>query len=225
MFQEELRDTLLRSLSETGAHGTGLRLRLRLADTPELAGLPWEFLYDPRRNRFLALSYRTPLVRYLDLPDPPRPLQVEGPLRLLVMISSPSDYPTLEVEQEWRTLSEALAPLQTAGQVLVERLEAASLAGLQPRLRREEFHVFHFIGHGGYRPDWGDGVLVMEDASGRGREVPGEEPGRAARRPRPDAPGSAQRLRGCPQRRHRPLRRGRPEPDPAGPARGGGDAV
>ena len=35
-----------------------MRLRLRLADTPELAELPWEFLYDPRRHRFLAQSRR-----------------------------------------------------------------------------------------------------------------------------------------------------------------------
>jgi hypothetical protein len=177
VFHDELRDTLMRSLTETGAQRAGLRLRLRLVDTPELAGLPWEFLYDPRRNRFLALSHRTPLVRYLDLPDPPRPLSVEGPLRLLVMISSPSDYPILDVEQEWRILTEALAPLQATGRVAVERLETASLAALQPRLRREEFHIFHFIGHGGYRPDWGDGVLVMEDRTGRGREIAGEELG------------------------------------------------
>ena len=91
VFQDELRDMLLRSLSLTRERGVGLRLRLRLTDTPELAELPWEFLYDPRLNRFLAQSRRTPLVRYLDLPDPPHPLGVEGPLRLLVMISSPRD--------------------------------------------------------------------------------------------------------------------------------------
>jgi hypothetical protein len=33
-------------------------MRLRLADNPELAELPWEFLYDPRRDRFLAQSRR-----------------------------------------------------------------------------------------------------------------------------------------------------------------------
>ena len=33
------------------------RMRLRLADTAELAELPWEFL-DPRRDRFLAQSRR-----------------------------------------------------------------------------------------------------------------------------------------------------------------------
>ena len=138
---------LLRSLSQTRAQGVGMRLRLRLTDTPELAELPWEFLYDPRLNRFLAQSRRTPLVRYLDLPDPPRPLSVEGPLRLLVMISSPSDYPELDVEQEWSLLTGALAQQQEEGRVIVERL-AANMSTLRRRLRREEFHVFHFVGHG-----------------------------------------------------------------------------
>src|SRR5215472_5693218 len=176
VFQDELRDTLLRSLSQTRARRLGMRLRLRLADAPELAELPWEFLYDPRLNRFLAQSRRTPLVRYLDLPDPPQPLSLEGQLRLLVMISSPTDYPELDVEQEWSLLTGALAQQQEEGQVIVERIPA-KMSALRRRLRQEEFHVFHFVGHGGYRPDWGDGVLVMEDRNGRPHEVTGEELG------------------------------------------------
>src|SRR5215469_12389492 len=135
VFQDELRDVLQRSLSQTRARRLGMRLRLRLADTPELAELPWEFLYDPRLNRFLAQSRHTPLVRYLDLPDPPRPISVAGPLRLLVMISSPADYPPLEVEQEWSLLTGALAQQQEAGHVIVERL-AANMSALRRRLRQ-----------------------------------------------------------------------------------------
>jgi hypothetical protein len=133
-------------------------------------------LYDQRLNRFLAQSRRTPLVRYLDLPYPPHPLAVEGPLRLLVMISSPTGYPPLDVEQEWSLLTEALAEQQEEGRVIIERL-AANMGMLRQRLRQEEFHVFHFVGHGLYRSDWGDGVLVMEDRDGRAREVTGEELG------------------------------------------------
>lgn len=163
-----------RSLSLTRAQQAGLRLRL--ADTPELAEPPWEFLYDPRHNRFLALSRRTPLVRYLDLPDPPRPLGVEGPLRVLVMISSPHGYPALDVEQEWSLLMDALAAQQAEGRVIIERLPA-SMSTLRARLRCEAFHVFHFVGHGFYRHDWGDGVLVMEDRHGGAYQVTGEELG------------------------------------------------
>jgi hypothetical protein len=176
VFQGELRDVLLRSLSQTRTRHVGMRLRLRLADVPKLAELPWEFLYDTRLNRFLAQSRRTPLVRYLDLPDPPQPLSVEGPLRLLVMISSPGDYAALDAEQEWSLLTGALARQQTEGQVIIEQL-AANMSMLRQRLRRDEFHVFHFIGHGRYRSDWGSGVLVMEDRNGRPQEVTGEELG------------------------------------------------
>jgi hypothetical protein len=177
LFQDELRDSLLRSIREAAGQGAGLRIRLRLSDCPELAELPWEFLYDQRRNRFLALSRHTPLVRYLELPDPSRPLTVSPPLRVLVMISSPSDYPTLDVEQEWAKLQQALGGLEAAGRVAVERLEAATLSALQQRLRRTEFHIFHFIGHGGFDPQREDGVLVGEDRAGRGWEVSGEELG------------------------------------------------
>lgn len=44
VFQNELQDTLERSLSLTDAERVGMRLRLRLTDTPELARLPWELL-------------------------------------------------------------------------------------------------------------------------------------------------------------------------------------
>jgi hypothetical protein len=176
VFQDELRDLLRSSLSQIRAQRVGMRLRLRLTDVPELAELPWEFLYDPRLNRFLAQSRHTPLVRYLDLPDPPHPLSVAGPLRLLVVISSPSGYPELDVEQEWNALTGALAEQIAEGRVVVERLPA-NMSALRRRLRHEEFHIFHFVGHGFYRPDWGDGVLVMEGRDGRPREVPGEELG------------------------------------------------
>jgi hypothetical protein len=174
VFQSELRETLLRSISLTSTQGAGLRLRLRLTDAPELADLPWEFLYDDRRSRFLAQSRRTPLVRYLDLPDPPYPLTVDGPLRLLVMVSSPTAYPKLDVEQEWCLLNEALTEQLAEGQVIVERLKA-NMGMLRQRLRREAFHIIHFIGHGYFRSDWRTGVLVMEDADGRPHEVTGEE--------------------------------------------------
>jgi hypothetical protein len=176
VFQDELRENLQRSLSSTRAQNVGLRLRLRLADTPELAELPWEFLYDSRHRRFLAQSRYSPLVRYLDLPDPPHSLSVDGPLRVMVMISNPSDYDELDAEREWSLLTSALAQQLADGRVVIERL-AASMSALRGRLRLEEFHVFHFVGHGLYRSDWGSGVLVMEDADGRSHEVTGDELG------------------------------------------------
>jgi WD40 repeat protein len=168
LFRDDLRVSLERSLSEAAAKSAGLRLRLRLSDTPELAELPWEFLYDRARNRFVCLSDRTPLVRFLEVPDPPRPLAVSPPLRVLVMISSPLDprFAQLDVEQEWTKLHGTIGRLEQAGLVRLERLEAATLAALRQRLRRNDWHVLHFIGHGGFDPHAQDGILVLEDPAG-----------------------------------------------------------
>ena len=55
-------------VDEARRENTRVRLRIRLAD-PVLADLPWEFLYNPAVNRFLALSVQTPLVSYMELPE------------------------------------------------------------------------------------------------------------------------------------------------------------
>ena len=177
VFTGDVLASLRASLGEAQRRGAGLRVRLRLADVPELADLPWECLYNPGVNRFLALSPETPLVRYLDLPESTRGLGVSPPLRMIAMISSPSDYPELDVEEEWRKLDEDTAAMQEDGRIVLERLEEATLAALQRRLRTADYHVFHFIGHGGFVESAQDGALILEDDHRRARVVAGEDLG------------------------------------------------
>ena len=133
VFGGEARGCLRSSIEEAQRRNAGLRIRLRLTDTPELTDLPWEFLYNPALKRFLALSAQTPLVRFLELPERVRPLSIVPPLRILVVIASPRGYPPLDVEREWRNLSAALADLQQRQMVTVERLPSPQLS--RPRRR------------------------------------------------------------------------------------------
>lgn len=177
VFANEVRGCLRSSLDEATRQGMGLRLRLRLNDTPELVELPWEFLYYPALNRFLALSVKTPLVRYLEIPERIRPLALKPPLRVLTVISSPSDYEPLAVEREWAKLQDAVRDLMSREAVVLDRLETATLAEVRRRLRQNEYHVLHFIGHGGFDSRLQDGVLVFESEEGRGRPLSGQELG------------------------------------------------
>lgn len=173
IFTDEVRGRLRTSLSDARQKGAGLRFRMHLNDVPELAELPWEYLYDSHLDEFLVLSNQTPLVRYLDLPLTTRPIHVDLPLKILVMISSPTDYPELDVEKEYANLTRGLGFLEQCGLVKLKRLEKASLIALQRELRQEQYHIFHFIGHGGFDEQAQDGVLLLEDESGRGRPVSG----------------------------------------------------
>ncbi|MEJ2211980.1 MAG: CHAT domain-containing protein, partial [Anaerolineae bacterium] len=173
VFAGDVRSCLRSSLDQARREGAGLRIRLRFGDPSGLADLPWEYLYDSALDRFLVLSVDSPLVRYLDMPARIEPLAVKPPIRILVMISCPRDHPPLAVDQEWAKLKTALADLERRGLVTLERLETATLAALQQRLRREEYHVFHFVGHGGFDEGAQDGVLILEDEQGLGRPVSG----------------------------------------------------
>ena len=162
-FTGNVRDKFRESLSEVNRKREGLRIRLRLADVPELANMPWEFMYDTSLSRFLALSVETPLVRYLDVPRDIQPLTVHPPLKILAVISSPRNFPTLNVQREWDNLKEALSRLESRELVRVTRLEKPTLQALQRQLRRDEFHIFHFIGHGIFSKQYQDGQLLFED--------------------------------------------------------------
>jgi CHAT domain-containing protein len=177
VFRSDVASNLSSSVSLANAADKGLRIRLRLSDCPELADLPWEYLYDKRNNRFLCLSDRTPLVRYLDLPQPVGTLAVTPPLRVLVVIASPVEHPALDGEQEWRNVTEGLSDLVQADRVQVERLAKPTLGALQRQLRRGSYHVLHFVGHGGWDSQSQDGVLAFEDSFGRASLVSGEDLG------------------------------------------------
>ena len=103
------------SRREAQVQGKGLRIKMRV-DDPELAVLPWEYLYDRGQGEFTALSRYTPVVRYIDVPRIMEPLSVAPPLRILGMVAS-HDLPPLNVERERQRVERAIAPLQAAGRM------------------------------------------------------------------------------------------------------------
>ena len=64
--------------------GRQLRLVLRIAP-PELARLPWEYLFDPDADDYIGLQL--PVVRYPQVREPRRPLAVSPPLHVLAMVA------------------------------------------------------------------------------------------------------------------------------------------
>ena len=174
-FSGPVRNFLDRSLAAAESKRGGLRIRLRLP--PELANIPWEYLYDRESAGFVSLSPETVMVRYVEMPRPVRPFPVSPPLRILAMISAPSDVPELEGDDEWDKLTAALTGLTGQEMVQADRLEAGTLTALQQPLRQLEYHVLHFVGHGVYDEEAQDGALALEDDDGRTRLVTGRDLG------------------------------------------------
>jgi hypothetical protein len=79
VFQGQLRTLLDKSLGQLEkSPDLGLRFKIKLDPGDEeigaLADLPWELLCDTRTEEFFALSRRTSVVRYLDVPRPSQPI-------------------------------------------------------------------------------------------------------------------------------------------------------
>lgn len=154
-----------------------LHLRLRLGDDPGIQAIPWEYLYDPTRDEFIALSAHTPLARYTGRAHQMLPLPVTPPLRVLVVMSGPSGYPPLPISREWRDLVDTVDYLAADRRIIFEKLPRPTLLDLQRRLRQQEFHVLHFIGFAIQDLQTRESVLVFEDENERGRLVSGQHLG------------------------------------------------
>ncbi len=147
LFASEIGMLLNRALGETiGNEALGLRLRLRV-NPPELAALPWEFLYSPERRLFLAASVETPLSRYLNLPEPVRQLACPEKINLLVVITQNSG---LDTTAERKALEKVAGQLRD--RLTVDFLEGeATSAAIRAALRQKDYHILHYAGHGAFK--------------------------------------------------------------------------
>ena len=160
--------------------GEGLRVVLRI-DTPALASLPWEAMFDQAAGAYVCRQDQ--LVRHVPVASTATPLRVRPPLRILGVVSSPRGLPPLDVEKEQDQLTRALARPASKGLAELHWAPSATWADLQDLLLDGEWHVLHFIGHGGLRP-WPRRGRAGPDRRGRARRS-----GRGASDGRPAAPG------------------------------------
>lgn len=166
LFEALLSDTCghlyYESRGEAEQQGKGLRLKLRIL-CPWLASLPWELLYDRREDDFVCLSHHTPIVRFEAIPRPIPPLTLTGSLRILVVLSSPLDLVELNVAHERKLIEDAITELPQQLAVTLKVLEQPTWSELQAVLAEEAWHVFHFVGHGGFDEESQEGYIALVD--------------------------------------------------------------
>jgi len=165
LFTDEVQMAFRRSQDSARNENKGLRVRLRI-DAAELSSLPWEFLYDEKNGDYVCLSSETPLVRYMEFSRAPEALTVKTPITLLAMIASPNDRPTLDVQHEIERIENATQALQDSGLMRIEWMKGSTWRDLQRTLRKGEYHIFHFVGHGGFDASAGEGVLAFTNEAG-----------------------------------------------------------
>ena len=161
LFPGRIQQCLRHSLVVAQRHQVGLALRLHLSAVPELAALPWEYLFDPQKKQFLVQAAHVDVARTLDH----EPSLIQPPaakLTILVVASNPFNDLNLDSEvSDLKAMKD-----RSAGRIEVERLNPPTLSELQKQLQARQFDVVHFAGHGSFGESDHGGELALTGKNG-----------------------------------------------------------
>ncbi|OUL23125.1 hypothetical protein BV372_30295 [Nostoc sp. T09] len=161
LFPNQINARFHATMAGAQANQESVRLRL-IFQSPQLAALPWEFLYDAETNTFLGNNIQTVLSRYIDVPLLKRDIiTAKLPLKVLLVISSPTDLATLDATGEATLINSALETHIKAGQIELDIIKEATISNINQKLREKPYNIFHFIGHGVFKDN--KGYIALED--------------------------------------------------------------
>jgi hypothetical protein len=173
VFTGRIRSLFERSVDLAKMERMGLRIKIFLSPSDPairlLQGFPWELLCREDTGKFLALSRWTPVIRSLPVSQPPQAPMFPNHVRVLAALASPRDLGALDLHQE---LSRMKSLEGGNFEVVPWR---ARLSELRKALDQTgPFHVLHFLGHGDFHKDSGQGVLAFENPDGSREVVAGD---------------------------------------------------
>jgi len=136
-----------------------------VADQPEVAAIPWEYLRFPSDGPLdgLLLAAHCNFVR--GVPEEYRrdPVVPQSPLTIVAIPASPVELPALNTEEEWHTLTRTM---RAHGCLLtLTRIRPPTLDAMSHALSVKGTKIVQFMGHS--KVENGKGMLQFEDDLGR----------------------------------------------------------
>ncbi|MUG95115.1 CHAT domain-containing protein [Scytonema sp. UIC 10036] len=163
LFPNQINARFHATMAGAQANEYSVRLRL-LFQSPQLAALPWEFLYNEETNAFLGNNTQTMLSRYIDVPLQKRDIIAANlPLKVLLVISSPTDLAKLDATGEETLIRAALKKHIEAAKIELDVIQEATVRNINQKLREKPYNIFHFIGHGVFENN--KGYMALEDTN------------------------------------------------------------
>ncbi|SCY85066.1 CHAT domain-containing protein [Rhizobium sp. NFACC06-2] len=139
-----------------------------VAEDHEIAGWPWEYVFDPHGEQFLSQEFH-PISRNVFSLDPPRPIQAKkDKLRLLIILGVPIDDPYISPAEELKSIENVFSAHLDVRSFELHILSPKDIHRLQMELQSQAYDIVHFFGHAGFDADEGTGYLAIA--------VPGEKP-------------------------------------------------
>lgn len=133
---------------------------------PWVAEKPWEFAFDPGRRTFLATEDVHFTRNVITAVPADAIVPRDGPLRMLVVVAQPVGLAALSAGEEEILIRRGFEALIEAGLAEVDVLPSATPATLHARITTDRYDIVHFIGHGEFDAQSGQGYLLFETDAG-----------------------------------------------------------
>ena len=155
--------------------GERLRLILEQSASPDgewawMHSVPWEMMFDPDRDRFLAIDPDVLLVRYIRQGNPVAPFPAASPWKVLVTSACPTVCEPLDLAQELDRLEQCFRWPGMRARFRPTSCPDATMPDLRGELVRacraeQPFHVWHHCGHGEFHEENGKYQLAFADGA------------------------------------------------------------
>jgi hypothetical protein len=172
LFDEGLRREFLDIYQKAQQENALLRLELDVDERqlPEVAALPWEFMYLPPGELhgalWLATAPNMVFSRRRARWHVPEPIQLKigERLRIAIAVAAPKDLGPVQYQKIYNELKEMA---RTERFEVLEVVEAANRSRIDALLEKKP-HIFHFIGHGSLKDEnrQDTGLVALVDSFG-----------------------------------------------------------
>jgi CHAT domain len=165
LFVGDIRAHFANTRSSVGDKG----LRVRIKAHPKIAYYPWELVnYE---GTFLSTSAKFSLVRNVDVSSMGfNRVNLKRPLKILIIAANPHLDPRigqrLDIDREVTDIENSLRNEIDGGDISFESVLVGTLDNIWDRLRKKNYNVIHFICHGLFDRESGQGYLALEKPNG-----------------------------------------------------------
>lgn len=135
----------------TGEHSTSTVLPLEIiAEDPEVAGWPWEYLYNANAESFISQEFH-PISRSIFTSTKPSPCgPIVGKVRMLLILGVPPDDSDTTPKEEIRYIQEVFSTQLDESRFEIDILSAEEYQNIITKLNSKHYDIVHYFGHAGF---------------------------------------------------------------------------
>lgn len=165
LITERTKDIFLTATGENRANNEFLPLEI-VAEDFEIAGWPWEYMYNSSDKRFIAQEFHPVSRSIFSISSRPALPAKKGRIRILLILGVPPDDSYTTPTEEVKGISEVFQAALGTENFDIEILPAADYKKLQGGIGSREVDIVHYFGHAGFDHEQGQGFLSIARPGG-----------------------------------------------------------